>query len=48
MFIIKKASDYSKSLKEDVAFAQRTQKAVLDVEKGNYTESSAEDFLKKV
>ena len=48
MFIIRKASDYSKSLKEDIDFAKRTQKAYLEVESGKYHESSAEDFLNKV
>ena len=48
MYIIKKASDYSKTLKEDIKFAQRTQKAYLEVEQGNYSESSAQDFLQKV
>jgi AbrB family looped-hinge helix DNA binding protein len=48
MYIIKKASDYSKTLKEDIEFAKRTQKVYLEVQKGKYSESSAEDFLKKV
>lgn len=47
-YIIKKASDYSKTLKEDIEFAKRTQKAYLEVEAGDYSEASAEEFLEKV
>ena len=48
LYIIRKASDYSKSLREDIEFAKRTQKAYLEVESGKYAQSSVNEFLKKV
>jgi len=48
IYIIKKASDYSKSLKEDILFAKRTERAYMDVENGKYSKMSAKDFLKMV
>lgn len=48
MYILKKASDYAKSLRDDIEFAKRTEKAYLEVEKGRYVEQDALDFLKKV
>jgi AbrB family looped-hinge helix DNA binding protein len=48
MYILKKASDYAKSLRDDIEFAKRTEKAYLEVERGKYTEQNSQDFLKKV
>ncbi len=47
MFIIRKASDYAKSLQADIEFAQRTEAAYLEVERGKYVQMSAADFLKR-
>lgn len=48
LYIIRKASTIAESLKADLEFARRTEKAYLEVEKGQYSEQSAEDFLRKV
>ena len=45
-FILKKASEMDKSLKEDLVFAKRTEKAWERYEKGEFTTSTAQDFLR--
>lgn len=47
-YILKRASDFAAHLKEDIEFAQRTETAYREVEKGKFSEMSAADFLKKV
>ncbi|MBN2368245.1 AbrB/MazE/SpoVT family DNA-binding domain-containing protein [Candidatus Woesearchaeota archaeon] len=46
--IIKKATKLDESLKEDLEFAKRTEAAWKRYEKGEFTEMSADDFLKKM
>lgn len=48
MYILKRASTFAKDLQADIDFAQRTEAAYRETEKGNYVEMSAADFLKKV
>ena len=46
--ILKKASNLDKQLKEDLEFARRTEEAWKRYEKGEFTSSSVEDFLKEM
>ena len=44
--ILKKASEMDKNLKEDLAFAKRTEAAWKRYERGEFKSSTAKDFLK--
>ena len=46
--IMKKATELDKNLKEDLIFAKRTEEALKKYEKGEFTTSSAKDFLKQL
>ena len=46
--IMKKASALDKNLKEDLAFAKKTEEAWQRYEKGEFTSLSADAFLKKL
>ena len=46
--IVKKAKDLDKKLKEDLEFARRTEEAYREIERGNSTETTAEEFLKQL
>lgn len=46
--IMVKASKFDEKLKEDLIFAKRTEEAWKRYEKGEFTSSSAEDFLKQL
>ena len=46
--IMKKATELDRQLKEDLIFAKRTEEAYKRYEKGEFTSSSAEDFLKQL
>ncbi len=46
--IIKKVEDLDINLKEDLAFAKRTEAAWIRYEKGEFTSSNKEDFLKEL
>lgn len=48
MYIIRRASEFAASLREDIEFARRTEAAYLEVEGGKYRQMSASSFLKKV
>lgn len=43
--ILKKASEVSKQMKEDLDFAKRTEKAWKEYEEGKFVSKSAEEFL---
>ena len=45
--IMKKASDLSKNLKEDIIFAKRTEEALKKYEKGEFIEMEFDEFLKQ-
>jgi len=47
-FIIKKITDLAKTLKEDLLFAQRIEKAWKNYEKGKFKSQSAEKFLEEL
>jgi len=40
--------DFSENLEEDLEFARRTEEAWKQVESGEYTPYSVEDFLKEI
>ena len=44
--ILKRASEMDKNLKEDLAFAKRTEAAWERYERGGFKKSTAKDFLK--
>jgi AbrB family looped-hinge helix DNA binding protein len=46
--IMKKASKLDEKLKEDLEFARRTEEAYKSYERGEFTSSSAEEFLKQL
>ena len=46
--ILKNAKNFDENLEEDLEFAERTEEAYKEIEKGNYTEESADDFLNKL
>ncbi len=46
--IIERVKDFDKNLEEDLEFARRTEEAWKRYEKGEFTEMSAEDFLRKL
>jgi AbrB family looped-hinge helix DNA binding protein len=43
--IMRKADNLDKNFQEDLEFAKRTEKAMNEIEKGNYTEMEFDDFL---
>ncbi len=45
--ILKKASEMSKSLAEDLEFARRTEEAYKRYEKGEFIEMDFDDFMKE-
>ncbi len=47
LYIIRRASEFTDSLREDIEFARRTEEAYLQVERGGYTQMRAADFLKR-
>mgnify|MGYP001614708354 CR=1 FL=1 len=46
--IMKKASELDKKFKEDIEFARRTEEAYKAYERGEFTSSSAEEFIKEM
>lgn len=46
--IMEKVSKFSKKLKEDLIFAKRTEEAWKRYDRGEFTTSSVEDFLKEM
>jgi len=46
--IIKKVEDLDNNLKEDLIFAKRTEEAWRKYERGEFTSSNKEDFLKEL
>ena len=46
--ILEKMEDFSENLEEDLEFARRTEEAWKQVESGEYTPYSVEDFLKEI
>lgn len=46
--IMEKATKLTKKLKEDLVFAKRTEEALKKYEKGEFTSSSVEEFLKEM
>ena len=46
--IIKKVEDLDNNLKEDLIFAKRTEEAWKRYERGEFTSSNKEDFLKEL
>lgn len=46
--ILKKVDSFDKQLEEDLEFARRTEEAYKKYEKGEFTGSSVEDFLKEI
>ncbi len=46
--ILKKIEDLDDSLKEDLEFAKRTEKAMQEYEKGKVLEMDKKDFLKEL
>ncbi|MFH0869336.1 MAG: AbrB/MazE/SpoVT family DNA-binding domain-containing protein [archaeon] len=46
--IMKKATEMDEKLKDDIIFAKRTEAAIKRYERGEFTSSSAEDFLKQL
>lgn len=47
-YIMKKASDLDKNLKEDLIFARRTEEAFKRYEKGEFKSMNSKDFLKEL
>ena len=46
--ILKKVSDFSSTLEEDLEFAKRTEKAYKKYDKGEFVEMDADDFFKEI
>jgi AbrB family looped-hinge helix DNA binding protein len=46
--ILKRADKMTKEMKKDLEFARRTEEAWKQIERGEYTFSSKEEFLKKL
>ena len=46
--ILKKMEDFNKNLEEDLEFARRTEEAWKEIDKGNFSSYSGEEFLKKL
>lgn len=47
-FILKKASDLDKTLKEDLEFARRTEEAWKRYDAGEFKRMNSDDFLKEL
>ena len=47
-FILKSARSFDENIKEDLRFAERTEKALERYEKGTFKKMSGEDFLKEL
>ncbi len=45
-WLLKRVKDVDKNFKEDLEFAQRTEEAFKQYEKGNYKKMDKKDFLK--
>jgi AbrB family looped-hinge helix DNA binding protein len=46
--ILKSAKDFDENIKEDIAFAKRTEEALKRYEGGKFKEVAGEDFLKSL
>ncbi|MCH7562073.1 MAG: AbrB/MazE/SpoVT family DNA-binding domain-containing protein [Thaumarchaeota archaeon] len=46
--ILKKASDFSKNIEEDLEYARRTEEALKRYDKGNFISMSGDEFLKEL
>ena len=46
--IMKKASEFSKTLEEDLEFAKRTEEAFLNIEAGKGIKMDFDDFIKEM
>lgn len=46
--ILKKVSDFSSALEEDLEFAKRTEEAYKRYEKGEFVEMQADDFFEEI
>ncbi len=46
--ILKKAEKITEEMKEDLEFARRTEEAWKQIDKGNYTSYTKEEFLKEL
>ena len=46
--ILKKASDFSKNIEDDLEFAKRTEEAWKAYDRGEFTSYSEEEFLKRL
>ena len=46
--ILKRAKDFDENLVEDLEFARRTEEAYKKYEKGEFIETTFDDFLKKL
>ena len=44
--ILKRAKDFDKQVREDIAFAKRTEEALKRYDKGRFKKMSGEEFLK--
>lgn len=47
-FVLKKTRQLTEQMREDLEFARRTEKALNDVEAGNFIEYSTEEFFKRM
>jgi len=47
-FILKKASEMDEQLKEDLEFAKRTEEAWKRIDRGEFIEMEADDFLEEM
>jgi hypothetical protein len=48
MFLKKEFAKMKELLKEDLAFAKRTEEAWQEIDEGNCTRMSSDDFLKEI
>jgi AbrB family looped-hinge helix DNA binding protein len=46
--ILKRVSDFSSTLEEDLAFARRTEQAYEKYERGEFVEMEADDFFEEI
>ncbi len=46
--LLKKATDFDEQLQDDLEFARRTEEAYKSYERGEFEESSAEEFLEEL
>ena len=47
-FILKPLEDLEPAMEEDIRFAERTEKAFLEFERGSFTKEEDVDFIKKM